>query len=262
MINYSFGSFTLHDNVNYFVEEFDISPVDFNVTTAKVARADGQKKVSKTVDVRQITMTMSVLASSRANLDTLLDALMLALNTEQQNLVLHGDGRYFIADCIKKTLPIKSAAYAILQLTFQCYFPYAFAASTSTYNIAQQTVSASPIVFNVTAGGNARTYPQIHIVCPSGSPASLTGLTIYNTTQNTVLIPTLSLAANEYLDIICDPMAANGFDIYKNGLSSILYDWTGMIPWLDPTTDIFTIAATANSALISGSFTWTPRYLD
>lgn len=262
MISYSFGNFTLHDGQTYFVTKIDgISPLDLNITTAKIGRTEGLKKIGQSVDMRTITVAMTVIAPDRATLIAKLDALVAALAIPQQTLVLHPDGRYFVADCVKCTFPVDAVGSAQVQLQFNCYQPYAYA---PYQNQATLQGTATPSLFNwqLTGGGTIFSHPTI-IVQNIDPVSTLSNIAVLNTTANTQLaFPSgFTLAHGEYFTAVSDPFQPNGYTVTKNGNTSVYYDFLGTFPTLDVGTTSWQFQALANNAAFQIQMIWTPRYL-
>src|SRR6266702_369781 len=101
----TFGSFDLDAHstppVGYYVIARQLGTVQIQQALTPVARYEGEKPQGRYIGSRKIHLTVKVVGTSRSHLESLLDALYLALNIPQQHLSLHqGDGRYFVADAI------------------------------------------------------------------------------------------------------------------------------------------------------------------
>jgi len=163
---YSYGTFCFHDGVNYLLTKKSISAVPVKETLFKIARFEGMKKTGEVTNARTITLEIRVLGSSRADLESKLDALYQAFSQRQQNLTLHSvDGRYYLADCVgmDATLAPGSILSAIVSATFLCQQPYAYAAQQlfftsggvsggniggQNWQLANQTIMGGGNVFN------------------------------------------------------------------------------------------------------------------
>lgn len=266
MILYSYGGFTLHDNGIYFTQENNLSWVAVNVTTAKVVRRPGVRKMGDTVDMRTITLPIGILApdGTRLGLERAIDQMSIALNKRQQNMVIHADGRYFIADCVNVDIPVKHPAWAVAQVTFNCYQPFARAAQARTQTITQQLVGTSPYTLTVTlgAGGTVSALPTLTIT--NNSVTAITGLTINNvTTGQQLTVNSLTLNQTDFVTINCDPDSTNGQTIYKNGNNNTLLDFSGTFPNMPPDGSTWQVQCTSASAPnITVVWTWTPLHLN
>ncbi len=266
-IGYSYGSFVLHDNSTYFVEGVEFSWVDIAPATYKIARLEGMKKTGETTDMRQIQMNISVIPPSgtRNALEAALDTMDILLNQRQQPLTLHADGRYFLADCVKKTVPVKQPAAAMVALHFICYQPYAFGATLSNYVASAMMSGGSPYYLNATFTGGGTIFARPTVTITNLTNTTLSNIVLVNQTDNVLLTVTgATLALNDYLTIQCDPfdISGLGYSITKNGNNAILYDFTGIFPSVNPTTANWQIQATAGIApTISAVWSWRSRYL-
>lgn len=265
-IPYSYGGFILHDNLTYFVEGVDFSWVPVTVTTAKIARLEGMKKAGDTVDMRQIPLIITVMPAlgTRQALESALDALYIALNQRQQQLILHADGRYFLADCVSVSVPVKKPAYAIVQAQFTCYQPFAFAALPSSAlapNISLSGTGPYNLTTTIVGGGTVFVRPTV-TVTNVGSLA-ISNLVLLNQAQNQSLtISSLTLNQNDYVTIVSDPNLANGYTITKNGVSATLYDFTGAFPIQGTGGEAWQMQCTASSTpIVTVQWNWTKRYL-
>jgi len=266
-IPYSYGGFLLHDNLTFFMEAVDLSWVDITQVMTKIARMEGMKKSGESQDDRKVKLTVAVmpLAGTRAALEAALDTLDLALYQRQQPLVLHGDGRYFVADCVSSKRVINHPSYVAMELDFECQQPFAYAPAPSSSSATLFGLGSNPYTFTtaVTGGGTVFSRPTITIT-NVGTPA-ISNLVLTNQTDNTVLsITALTLNAGDYVTIVCDPLLStnNGYLIYKNGSTATLYDFSGVFPVLDTGTSTWQLQGNAASApLVTMNWSWTNRYL-
>lgn len=268
VIPYSYGGFLLHDNITFFVEKV---PLEWTVVTpamTKIARLEGMKKNGETIDDKPMVMMISVIPPSglRTDLETALDTLDIALNKRAQPLVLHSDGRYWVADCIMSKRVLDKPSYVAMELDFEVYQPFALAALPSTATTSGTLSGSGPYILaaTVVSGGTVFSRPTI-TVTNTGS-VTMTNLSLINLTDNVLLsfTPALSLVANDVLTVVCDPFAANnnGYTIYKNGVLTTLYDFSGTFPSLDVGTSSWQVQCFGASApTASVNFAWTNRYL-
>lgn len=269
-IAYAYGNFLIHDGQTYFTEGVDYSWVAVAAATTKIARLEGLKKTGETTDDRQITINLSVVApdGTRAGLEAALDALAIALNQRQQQLVIHTDGRYFICDCLQIQAPIQAPAYAAVKLVFRAYQPYAMAAKKVLFQPANTLMlgSANPYTLTTNLSGGGSIYSRPTITITNISTLTLTNLSITNLTDNIALnILGLSLAQNDYVTIISDMTIPGnmGGTIIKNNVTTTLYDFTGIFPSLDIGPSQWQIQATSSGGApnIQVQWAWIPRWL-
>lgn len=260
MIQYSYGSIVLHDGSTYLVTKIDgISPVDWNITTAKIARTEGMKVVGQTIDTRTITLSMQVVTASRTALEAALDTLEAALNVPQQPLTLHSDNRYWIASCTKLTYSRDMVAVANVQVTFTCYQPYAYSATVQAQTVTGNV--SSPITWTMTGGGTIFSHPQMKITNTDGA-LSLTTIAIQNMTSGQKLsLGTLQLLPAQYLIATGDPFDTYSYTVTKNGVLTLFYDFIGVFPTLDTGISNWQLTAATTGGTVQILVTWTPRYL-
>lgn len=266
-----YGTFNLNDGINYFVTgRDDLSFPSVKQTYFKIARLEGVKKTGESVDQKQITISMLVLGTSRADLELKIDALYQALNLRSQYLSLHSsDGRQYVADCTDASFPLKEGniLYATGQAVFTVLVPYASASNTSVFttgNVSLASVSGSTYTFStisITGGGNVYTRPIIHFDNNDGT--IWTQVQIQQTTDSQILTITGALPgnSNDYLDVYCDPTGFNGYTALLNG--NTLATVQGVFPVIEPiaTNFLITISATSAPTAVALTFTWNSRYL-
>lgn len=167
-----FGSFDLDANSDgYFVQARQLGTVQVMQSLTPLARFEGVKKSGQYIGARKIKLQVKVVGISRANLISLLDAMYIALNMPQQNLVLGTDGRYFIADAVYS--PADVGVGQILAVTvpidFVCQQPYAFAANgsgpfdTGAFLLTKSASAYTMPVLSVIGGGTVFSRPQIKV---------------------------------------------------------------------------------------------------
>lgn len=202
---YYYGGFAIHDGQHYFITSKDDSLPSFSQTVFQVARFEGVKKTGERVNSKQIPVTLQVIASSRADLESKLDALYAALSMRQQQLTLHAsDGRYFVADCVdaKASLVAGRPASADVACTFVAQQPFAYAASASAFDSGSMVMPTAGTSTtwqlpsatnpqNISGAGNTFARPTIILTNQTATNATTTtaGLT------NGVAATTISIAA-------------------------------------------------------------------
>lgn len=274
--SYTYGGFNLNDGVNYLRQSTDFSTVDVQQSLLQLGRYAGVKKTGELIGARTLSLTIKVKSNTvpptRADLETQIDRLLLALNKRQQNLVLHAaDGRYFIADCTKASIPVRvgNVTSVVATLTFICQQPYAYSANPLSYdtgNVLTTLVLGSIYhtgARTITSAGTISA-PCTITITNTGTPA-VTSVQINQQSDAQSLyigtsgLPALSLATNDYLLINTDPNG--GYTIYKNGSGSPL-QYQGIFPVMEPTSTVWDIDVGASSApTVRVQWAWTPRYL-
>jgi len=261
----------MNDGVNYFLLEKDMaSAPQVAQQLFKVGRLEGKKKTGESIDEKTITVKIRILGTSRTDLENKIDTLNKALDARQQQLILHAnDGRIYIADCIDRAIPLAfgSVISTVATLKFLAQVPYPTANAGSTFTMANQTFTlVSGSVFTSTTqiiagGGNIFNRPTL--VLTSGVALAWTQVQIQQLTDNQFLTITTNLpsALNDFLTIVCDPNAANGFTVTKNGTAT-LCQINGIFPVMEPGNTSWIIQITAASApQASCQWSWTSRWI-
>lgn len=274
---YYFGAYQINNFANGLGLSLLSKSVDMPVIkpmTFTVARREGLKKSGEVIDARSIELQIKIVGSSRADLMSRIDALQQNLALRGQALMIHEDGRvYRNVDCIEATVKLEAAKDLISALAtckFMAYDPFAYAATSSSYDsgIVALTLSGSIYNFpaiNISGGGNVYSYPFIHMI--NKSAVAWTSISINQsqdgqtlTTTNTGYAP-LPSAVNDYLDIQCDPAVTNGYSIQMNS-SGKFSDPVGVFPVIESGNTTFTIGITAGSSLSAEvQISWNARYL-
>ncbi len=171
MVNaYFYGAFNLNNIPQTVLLD---KPLDFPTVKEalfKIAKTEGMKKTGEDVSAKQIQVRVQLIASSRSGLEALIDTLLQSLALRQQQLVLHADGRYWIADCTDAKIPLgpQNTVSTIVTLTFLAQNPYAYAAlstSDDTGSVAMTFLSGTTYQLNrvITGGGNIYAYPHLQL---------------------------------------------------------------------------------------------------
>ncbi len=187
---YTFGAFQINANsggLGYFFESKNldmpvIAPVEF-----ALARRDGRKKSGESVNARDIDVELKVIGSSRSDLISRLDSLQQALSQRSQNLCIHEDGRVFQStDCLSATARLGpgNVVSCPVSLKFRAMDPYAYAATSSSYDTGVIALTSANSLWNfpainVTGGGTIYSYPLLHIINKTS-----TGSTTLTTARN------------------------------------------------------------------------------
>lgn len=274
-VAYSFGSFNLNDGLNYFLLSKDShSLVSVAETLFKVGRLEGMKKTGAVTNERIINAQVRVLGTSRADLENKLDTMMQALALQQQHLTLHSnDSRYFIADCVDAKAPLGpgNVVTTVATLKFVCQQPYALAASASNFNTSNVTltlVSGSTYQFSggisIAGGGNIFSRPTITINAQNALTWTQIQIQQLTDGQYLTLSSNLPTTGTDFITIVCDPYAQNGYKAYKNNNAATLCAVQGLFPVLEPTTTSWQILVTVSgitAPIANANFNWVPRWL-
>ena len=186
--NFYYGTFQLNAHpggLGYYLQTRDLDFPQFTPQLSPLALYDGYKITGYQVASRQIQCDLYIVGTSRADCIARKDTLEASLAKRDQQLVLHEDGRYWVANAIKG--PAKFAAGSgVVQVkvpvTFVCANPYALAADAATPfdsgNVAYTTVviagSYRSPIFSVAGGGTIYTWPTITLTHQLATPGSTT----------------------------------------------------------------------------------------
>lgn len=210
---YAYGGFVLHDGVSYLVQGRPMAVPAVKQSLVAMARLEGLKKTGERVDAASIPVSLRVIGTSRADLESKLDMLYRALYQEQQHLVLHAlDARYWIADCVDKHTTFQPArpTLADVEMLFTAQQPYAFAPSPSSY-------STGNLAFGAVSGSSTSWQSGTIVIAGGGTifarPTLL--LTVETTTNNTSLTAAL-VASTPYttLSVAALPSAATAGQVF------------------------------------------------
>jgi len=268
--NYTYGTFQLNDGVNYFVTDKKLGLPEVQESVFKVARYPGVKTTGTIINERRATVTVVVVGSSRTDLESKVDALLLALNQRQQQLAIHMlDGRYLVCDAISAPVTYRSTRLlaVTIQITFLAVDPYLYAANASSYDsgsIAYTLVSGSNYTSGnlvVASSGTEYAYPTIALT--NNSAVTITAFTLSQNPDGTSLqISNLSWTQGETITIGCDPRQANGYTVVSSAAPGTLLAFSGTFPVIEPTGTVLTLQVTASAQpTVDLAATWTPRWL-
>jgi|GEM_PF-2936630 len=216
--SYTFGTFQLNDGTNYFVTDKKLGLPEVQESVFKVARYPGVKTTGTIINERRATVTVVVVGSSRADLESKVDVLLQALNQRQQQLAIHMlDDRYLVCDAI--SAPITYRATRLLAVTIQITFlavdPYLYAATPSSYD-------SSSLAYALVSGSNWISGNLV--VSSSGTEYAYPTLTLTNNSQavNTTLSAALT-SGNAYTSLSVAALPASA----PAGTQFTLNDGTG-----------------------------------
>lgn len=194
MASYTFGGYTLNNfsgGLGNTIRSKNLDMPMVNPISFVISRRDGMKKSGETVSPRGIDLTLKIIGSSRADLISRLDALQQALAQRSQTLCIHEDGRYYQSvDCIDAKATLAGGAdvqACTVKAKFIAYDPYAYAATSSSFDTGVVTLTSANSLWNfaaitVTGGGTYYSYPFLRISnkTSTGSTTLSAGLTSGN----------------------------------------------------------------------------------
>jgi hypothetical protein len=262
-----YGQFNLHDGRTYLVVAKNLDYAEMTPVVYPIARLEGVKKTGEKINQRTIPVKVRVIGTSRADLETKLDALYAALALRQQPLYLHSsDSRYWIADAIRGQAGFVPGCTisVVVPVTFVCYHPYAYAQTSSTVTMPSQMFTLvsgttwQSTVQTITGGGTVFARPTITIT--NNTSQIVTGINLYQLTDGLVLGTTVTMNQNDSLIIACDPRTSQGYTVTLNNGSPLAF--TGQFPIQGPMATQWQIQSIASSApTMNARWDWTPRYL-
>ena len=187
-IYYTYGNFQINDHqggLGYFLMSKDLDFPEFKPAISPLALYDGNKITGYQVAHRQIQCEIYVVGTSRTDCIARKDQLEKALALRDQQLILHEDGRYWIANAISgktKFAAGKGIVQAQIPVTFVCANPYAIATTAASPfdsgNVAYTTLVVAgtykSTFFYVAAGGTIYTWPTITLTHQLATPGSTT----------------------------------------------------------------------------------------
>lgn len=261
MAVYSYGAFQLNNMNNGYTllsKHFDGVPV--LEALFKISRYDGMKSSGAIQNERVMDVIVRVTGSSRLDLESKLDTLGAAMNLRGQQLNLHAlDGRYWIADCIGKQVPLEpmksqgsfpgsSVIHSDVTLTFLCQQPFPIASAASTFDTGNVTPSAAgsgtyQYLFTLSGGGTIFSYPQLRLY-NNGANAT----TINATTNQTITLGNVYTS----LTIHALPAAANAGDVFTIGSGGTTQNVTLSANAANGATTVSVFSFTANATYASG----------
>ncbi len=209
MPTYSYGAFALNQNASglgYYLIAKQLPIPEVKPVTFPVARLAGLKKSGEQVTERTITVKIVVVGTSRVDLIARVDALQAALSLRSQTLIIHEDGRYYQSvDAISAPTDFQ-AGNGIVQchiaVVLTAYDPYAYAASSTTYDSGSTvlTLSSGSWVFpaiNITGGGTVYSYPFIRLInLTSTGSTTLTANRNSGTAYTTIAVAATSFSGS------------------------------------------------------------------
>jgi hypothetical protein len=199
---YGYGSFAINAHsggLGYFLVAKDLDFPEFKPQLSPLALYDGHTITGYQVGERQIQVDLVIVGTSRIDCIARKDALEAALALRDQQLVLHEDGRYWIANAISGKAKF-AAGQGIVQckipVSFICANPYAIAPQAAApYNTGDvaYTFQSPPgtyqsTVFSVAGGGTTYSWPRLHLThsLPDVGSTTLTSQRTHNSTYTSL----------------------------------------------------------------------------
>lgn len=186
MPNYTYGGFSLNaasGGLGYFLVAKDLDFPTYKATLSPLARYDGYKINGYQVSERQIQVDIIIIGTSRIDCIARKDTLEAALALRDQVLVLHEDGRYWVANATASKVKFaagKGIVQCTMPVTFLCADPYAKAANpASPFDTGSLTYTLSggsyvSPVQSFAGGGTIYSWPTIHLIHQTTSPGGTT----------------------------------------------------------------------------------------
>lgn len=188
---YAYGSFAINAHsggLGYFLVAKDLDFPEFKPQISPLALYDGYTITGYQVGQRQIQCDLYIVGTSRTDCIARKDALEAALALRDQPLVLHEDGRYWIANAISGKAKFAAGGGIVqckIPVVFVCANPYAIAAQAATpfdtgavaYTFQNPTGTYQSQIFSVAGGGTAYSWPHLRLTHSLADPGGNTTLT-------------------------------------------------------------------------------------
>lgn len=211
---YYFGSFQLDSvsgGLGIIFKSKDVSSPTVAPVTSNVARRAGSVKSGEIINARDIDVALKIVASSRTDLVTRLDALKKALRLRGQSLVIFEDGRLWNnVDCLAAEGKLTGGADVLacnLSLKFRAYDPILYAPTSSSYDTGTVALTSASGTWNfpaisVTGGGTSESFPLIRLTNKTS-----TGATTLTTARNvSTAYTTLPVNATSFSGAVGDKL--------------------------------------------------------
>lgn len=214
----------------------DLSPVELN--TYKYPRDNGGGVLSKFYRGKDITLTITIKASTASAFSTLMDDFKKNLRYTEGNLdmTVNGEIRRIRATCTSIDFNRKhyNVTYATTRVKFQSVEPFLYAKDAQSFQFQWQTNSFSG---EFTNAWSAESLPALYFIFWAGTTA--TALSV--TSQWKTITMTTAFTQNDILII-----DSKNKSITKNGVE---IDYTGQFPSFPPWSCPFQVAITWTSLL-------------
>ena len=187
---YTYGSFAINAHsggLGYFLVAKDLDFPEFKPQISPLALYDGYTITGYQLGQRQLQCDLYIVGTSRIDCIARKDALEAALALRDQQLVIHEDGRYWVANAISGKTKF-AAGQGIVQckipVIFVCANPYAIAAAAAapydtgpvSYTVQSPAGTYQSSIFSVAGGGTAYSWPHLHLVHSLATPGGSTTL--------------------------------------------------------------------------------------
>lgn len=256
----TFNSFSLSDS-NFITERVMVRGyANRALNTAKINRREGIKLVGTEFTTKEITVDGNVIASSASELQSLLDGLKSALQTEEANLVV--DTRTYTATVQSLAIPDEhyNNSKAPYSIVFVCSDPFARGSSVSA--VIAVTSGRTTVSGTITVSGTFFNRPNVTYVPPGAQgDTRIKRIDLYHV--NTGLTTTISgfnsgaAGGLRYQDELTFDL--DNFLAYEGSAER---DTTGAYPKWQPGSNQFTLTASGR-AFPGGTvrISYEPRYL-
>ena len=218
LANYYYGAFQLNEHpggLGYYLMTKDLDFAEMKPVISPLALYDGTKITGYQVPQRQIQCDIYVIGSSRADCIARKDTMESYLAKRDQSLILHEDGRSWIANAISgkaKFAAGQGVVQAKIPVIFVCANPYAtsaFAATPfDTGSVAYTTVVVAGTwqssIFSVAGGGTIYSWPTLTLTHKLASPGSTTlngALTSGNVYTSITVVSSPALTAGQVITL-------------------------------------------------------------
>lgn len=253
----SYNSLDLQDSTYRTSEIEHVQMPKREINTAKRARRTGESFISGWFGGRKIRIKGHILADTAAGLQTAVDALQAAINSEGANLDIGYGGstrRYENAVVEAQKIPKKGFHHTFVPYEITFYIPDGVGVATSQTQEGD-TAQTGDITESLTIAGSADALPVITITVNSATDFSV--LKVRNDTRDEELIigPSGggSFSAADVIEIDCENMTVK--------INSTEVDYTGIFPLWDPGSQDLNLDLTFTAVNYDWDFDYYPRYL-
>ena len=260
IVNISYNSYDLQTttNTSSIIMSRDIvyrSLPQKNIILKQDTIRDSFDVVSVNYSQKIITVRGLLKSDSEANLRTLRDAFMSALNPNEKNLDIdYGSGTIRYKASVE-SINVPEEFFHITTLPFEISFlcePFGKATSTTSVNLnSGNAISASPYNESPSITGTYKAKPTITITI--NSETDMTVLKWDNVDTGDWIQVSTAFSASDVLVINCEDetVKLNGTD----------QDFTGVFPNFDSGSNSLTLTVTATAFNLNASFFYYPTYL-
>lgn len=225
-----------------------------NVTTYKLARANGSKFVRAEYASKEIVIEGEIAAPSRDLMETSLDTLMSYLDATEARIEFNEGGalRRYYGTVTNNIITDPKGGYAPFAITILCSDPFAYDPTTTTL-YTHNTITTTPVTDTITVAGGYRAHPLFTITVTSMTAASTAGVRITNPATGQYIDITRTWTNGDVLVI-----DTKNRTVKVNGTA---VDYTGVFPYWALGSGSVTYSDTFTTRSVNTGATYQKRYL-